>query len=92
MRGGSDSGGYTLQRTIIKQKRFVVRINESETECPTCKSEMIRPPCCDQFRPKSIIDDDINNFEVWAKYFISCVCKVINKLPPKAMSWKYSRL
>ena len=28
-------------------KRFAIRINELETECPTCKSEMIKLPCCD---------------------------------------------
>ena len=71
-------------------KRFAVRINESETECPTCKSEMIRLPCCDQFRPKSIIDDTTYNCEVCAKYSISCKRKVINKTPPEAMSWKCS--
>ena len=47
-------------------KRFAVPINESETQCPTCKSEMIRLPCCDQFRLKSIIDDNIYNSEVCA--------------------------
>ena len=73
-------------------KRFAMRINESETEYPTCKFEMIRLPCCDQFRPKSIIDDNIYNYEVCAKYSISCVSKVINKLPTKAMSWTCSRL
>ena len=73
-------------------KRFAVRVNELETECPTCKSEMIKLPCCDQFRQKSIIDDNIYNCKVCEKYSIGCVCKVINKLPPKAMSWKCSRL
>ena len=38
-------------------KCFAIRIIESVTECPTCKSQMI--PCCDQFKPKSIIDDNI---------------------------------
>ena len=73
-------------------KRFAVRINELETECPTCKSEMIKLPCCDQFRQKSIIDDNIYNCKVCEKHSIGCVCKVINKLPPKAKSWKCSRL
>ena len=73
-------------------KRFAVRVNELETECPTCKSEMIKLPCCDQFRQKSIIDDNIYNCKVCEKYSIGCVCEVINKLPPKAMSWKCSRL
>ena len=73
-------------------KRFAVRINESKTNCPTCKSQMIRLLCCDQFKPKSINDDKIYNCEVCAKYSISCECKVFNMLPPTAMSLNCSRL
>ena len=73
-------------------KRFAVRINELETECPTCKSEIKRLPSSEQVRPKLLIDDNIYNCEVSAKYSISCLCKVINKLSPKALNWKCSRL
>ena len=51
----------------------------------TCKSEMTSFRA-NQFRPKSIMDKNIYNCEVCAKYSISCMLKVINKLPPKAIN------
>jgi len=59
-------------------ERFAVNLNELHTSCSLCHSDMTK------------LENNIYDCVKCSKYSILCVCKVINKLPPKPMSRKCS--
>ena len=72
-------------------KRFPVNINEQHTVCSDYNSDMVRLPCCRQFRTSLKLDNEINNIYDsvnCSKYSVACTCTNINCLPPKGSSWK----
>ena len=69
-------------------KRFPVNINEQHTVCSDCNSDMVRLPCCKQFRPSLKLGNNTYGCVNCSKYSVACTCTNINCLPPKGSSWK----
>ena len=69
-------------------ERFAMKYLERYAKCTSCHSEMIRSPCCEQFLPKMQLNNNMFDCVHCSRYSISCVCKNVNCLPPKTMSWK----
>ena len=86
-------GQYVARPCCVEpssNQRFAYKLLERYVECPVCKSNVVRLPCCNPFQPEMKVDKNLFECVQCAKYSIACICATLYDLPPKSIGWDCS--